>query len=268
MNPWLDRAARAIAIIIGGITARGCLAHETLNICAAPLPPYAYLNQGKPAGIEVDVAHAVFDAMDVPIRIEIAPFARCQRELETGQVDVVFNLSRTPEREAFAYFPQTAVWRISYVFFTNAATKARYDIRSLDDAKKSGLAIGIVRGASYHEEFWKVFPKRDSAVNGGYDSALIPAADTQENFHQLALNHIQLFPQDLVAGQWTAKEAGQTPIWFSTVLFTKDYPNAFSKASTFSDSHYPNIAALVKEYDLRLEAFKKTAQYRALLPNR
>jgi ABC-type amino acid transport substrate-binding protein len=265
MDIRVSNAARALFINLSFIAVRACFAHETLNICSAPLPPYAYLKQGAPAGIEVDVAHALFDPMGVPIKIDIAPFARCQLEIETGQADVVFAYSPTPEREALAYFPKNAVWRISYVFFTNAATKAQHDIRGLEDARKSGLAIGVVRGASYHDEFWKVFPRRDSTINDGYDPALIAAADTQENFHQLVLNHIQLFPQDLLAGQWTAKAAGQTPVWYDTVLFSKDYPNAFSKASTFSNAQYPDIVALMKAYDLHLEAFKKTPQYRALL---
>ncbi len=264
MGTWASKVARAWFFALAGFAARDGLAHESLNICGAPLPPYDYLKDGVATGIDVAVAHAIFDSMGVPFKVDIAPFARCLYELQTGQADVVFNFSETPEREAIAYFPKTAVWRISYVFFTNAQTKAHYNIRGLIDAKKSGLAIGVVRGASYHEEFWKVFPKRDTAVNEGYDPALIAAPSTPESFHQLALNHIQLFPQDLAVGLWSAKEAGQTPVWFDTVLFSKEYPNGFSKASTFSTARYPNILDLVKEYDSRLEAFKKTPQYRAL----
>jgi len=249
---------------MAGFAARDGLARESLKICGAPLPPYSYLKNGVAAGIDVAVAHAVFDAIGVPFKVDIAPFARCQLELQTGQADVVLNFSQTPERKAIAYFPKTAVWRISYVFFTNAATKAHYDIRGLLDARKSGLRIGIVRGASYHAEFWNVFPMRDAMLNEGYDPALIAAPDTRENFHQLALNHIQLFPQDLAAGLWSAKQNRQTPLWYDTVLFSKEYPNGFSKASTFSNARYANIEALMRDYDSRLEAFKKTPRYRAL----
>jgi ABC-type amino acid transport substrate-binding protein len=238
--------------------------HDNLIICSAPLPPYAYLKGGEATGIDVDIAKTLFDAMQVPIKINIAPFARCMLEIGTGQADVVFAISPTPEREAIAYFPKTSVWRISYVFFTNESTKQRIDIRTLEDAKKSKLQIGIVRGASYQKDFWRVFPNREDGVNEGYDHALIAAPDTAENFHQLALNHIQLFPQDLVAGLWTTKMMGMPANYYDTVLFTKEYANAFSKASTFSNAHYANIEALMKDYDTRLAAFKKTAQYRAL----
>ena len=264
MNIRVSSAARGLFIILSCIAGRETFAHDVLHICGAPLAPYVYLKQDIPAGVEVEVAHAVFDAMGVPFKIDIAPFARCQLEIETGQADAIFTYSRTPAREVAAYFPRTSVWRISYVFFTNAATKARYDIHDLEEAKKSGLAIGVVRGASYHDEFWKVFPMRDTQVNGGYDPALIAAADTQENFHQLALNHIQLFPQDLSAGVWAAKAAGQTPVWYDTVLFSKDYSTGFSKASTYSSTRYADIVALMKDYDAHLEAFKKTPQYHAL----
>jgi polar amino acid transport system substrate-binding protein len=240
------------------------IAHDSLNICSAPLPPYAYLKNGVPAGIDVDVAKTIFDDLHVPFKVDIAPFARCQLELGTGQADVVFAVSPTPARETIAYFPKTSVWRISYVFFTNEPTKKHVDIHGLDDAKKSGLQIGIVRGAAYNDSFWKVFPNRSNPVNEGYDPALIAAPDTAENFHQLALNHIQLFPQDLIAGLWKAKLMGQKPVYYDTVLFSKEYSSAFSRVSTFSNARYAGIEALMKDYDARLEAFKKTTQYRAL----
>lgn len=260
----LQFAPLACAIFLQSLFPVSCFAHETLKICSAPLPPYAYLKDGTPTGIEVDIAQSLFGAMGVPFAIDIAPFARCQLQLGTGQVDMVFAISRTPAREAIAYFPKTAAWHISYVFFTNEATKKRFDIRGLEDAKKSRLQIGIVRGAAYHDEFWRMFPNQTGSANEGYDPSLIAAPDTAENFHQLALNHVQLFPQDLLAGLWTAKLTGLPAIYYDTVLFSKDYPSAFSRASTFADAKYANIEALMKDYDKRLEAFRKTAHYQNL----
>ncbi len=264
------RTLAFLALFWSAFASNVCLAldyhdkHDNLAICSAPLPPYAYLKGGEAVGIDVEIAKTLFGAMQVPIKVEIAPFARCMLEIGTGQADVVFAISQTPEREAIAYFPKTSVWRISYVFFTNENTRQRVDVRGLEDAKKSKLQIGIVRGAAYHKEFWRVFPNRDDNVNEGYDHALIAAPDTAENFHQLSLNHIQLFPQDLIAGLWTAKLMGIPAFYYDTVLFSKEYANAFSKASTFSNARYANIEALMKDYDTRLAAFKKTAQYRAL----
>ena len=264
MRTTLRRITLAGALLLQLTAVPNCLAHDTLKVCGAPLPPYTYLKDGAATGIEVEIAQSVFSAMDVRFKVDIAPFARCQLLLATGQADMVFAVSPTPTREAFALFPKNAVWHISYVFFTNADTKKRLDIRGLEDAKRNHLQIGIVRGAAYYESFWKIFPNQEGAENEGNNPALIAAASSQENFHQLALNHVQLFPQDLLAGIWTAKQMGQTALYYDTVLFGKDYPSAFSRASTFSNARYRNIETLAADYDVHLEAFKKTPRYRKL----
>jgi len=262
MRITLRSATFAGVLLMQLPAASNCLAHDTLNVCGASLPPYTYLKDGVPAGIEVEIAQSVFGSMAVPFKVDIAPFARCQLQLETGQADMVFAMSPTPAREAFALFPKTAVWHISYVFFTNADTRRRLDVHGLEDAKKNRLQIGIVRGATYHDDFWKVFPNQVQSNNEGYNPTLIAAPDSRENFHQLALNHIQLFPQDLLAGLWIAQQMGQPAIYYDTVLFGKDYYSAFSRASTFSNARYRNVEALMNDYDTHLEALKKTPRYR------
>jgi len=48
------------------------------------------------------------------------------------------------------------------------------------------------------------------------------------------------------------------------VLFSKPYPNVFSKASTFKSKKYPNIKALMNAYDKELAKFKKTKEFKAI----
>jgi len=250
----LGSVAKFAVLMIAGLGV--CQASEALNICGAPLPPYSYLDNGVPTGIDVEVAKTIFDQLHVPVTINIEPFARCQLELRSGDADIGFAVSDVLDRRNYVYFPKNPVWQISYVFFTNPQTKQRYAIHGLEDAKRSNLRIGVVRGAAYNADFWTVFPGQDKAVNEGYNSALTPAADTATNLRRLDLDYIQLYPQDRVAGIWAA--------YYDDVLFTKDYPNAFSKASRFSNAIYPNIVALMEAYDEKLAAFKKTDKYKAL----
>jgi polar amino acid transport system substrate-binding protein len=243
-------------------------ASGVLNICGAPLPPYAYLDNGRPAGVDVAVAQAVFGRIGVPISIEIEPFARCQEALKIGAADVAFAVSNTASRQAYAYFPKLPVWEIRYVFFTNPATKAAHQVTGLADAKRLNLNIGIVRGASYFDEFWANFPNQSADRNEGYNDALVPAADTTANLHQLAMGHIQLFAQDRIAGLWTAKLAGlPRPPFYDTQLNRKDYPNAFSRASAFSNSRYADIMAVMSAYESELARYKQSPEYAALFAN-
>jgi polar amino acid transport system substrate-binding protein len=240
-------------------------ASEVLTICGAPFPPYSYLDHGVPAGIDVEVAKNVFGQLKVPVTFQIEPFARCQEALKVGAADVAMAVSNKLDRHTYAFFPRTPVWKTSFVFFTNAETKRKYDIRGLDDAKRSKLKIGIVRGAIYDESFWAVFPNQNPNVNEGYHEALVPAPDTAANFRQLEFNHVQLYPQDRIAGLWEMEKAEHSIAnYYDTVLFSKDYFHAFAKASRYSSASYPDILALLHPYDARLAEFKKSDKYRAL----
>jgi polar amino acid transport system substrate-binding protein len=252
-------------LFLASIIAR---ASGVLTICGAPLPPYAFLDNGHPAGVDVTVAQAVFGRIGVPISIEIEPFARCQEALKIGAADVAFAVSNTANRQAYALFPKQPVWQIGYVFFTNPATKAAYEVNSLADAKRFNLGVGIVRGASYFDDFWATYPGQSSERNEGYNDTLVPAADTAANLRQLALGHVQLFAQDRIAGLWSARFAGlPRPPFYDTLLNRKDYPNAFSKASHFSNSRYADITAVMSAYELELARYKKSPEYHALFAN-
>lgn len=247
------------------ITIDRCGAGDSLLICGEQRPPYAYAEQGRMAGIDIEVAKAVFGQLQVPVTFVIEPFARCQAELKQGAADVGMAITNKLDRESYVYFPKNHVWQSAFVFFTNKATMDRYTIRGLDDARRHKLRIGIIRGASYHESFWAAFPGQNPASNEGYNAALTPGADTVANLRQLELQHIQLFPQDRAAGLWEAQRAGRAaPYYFDTVLFSKAHLNAFSKASRFKNDSYANIEALMQAYDAKLAEFKTTEKYRAL----
>lgn len=253
-------------IVAFGLALLASAAHagEVLSICAAPFPPYSYLRNGTPAGIDIEVAKTIFGQLNVPVSIKIEPFARCQEALKTGAADVGLAISNKLDRQAYLYFPKNVVWKTNFVFFTNQTTKREYDIRGIEGAKRNHLQIGIVRGAVYHESFWDAFPGQDSSLNEGYNVALVPAADTAINFRQLQLNHIQLYPQDRIAGLWEARAEHTVPYYYETVLFSKDYLHAFSKSSHYSGARYPNIIVLMNAYDEKLAEFKKTEKFRAL----
>jgi polar amino acid transport system substrate-binding protein len=211
-----SRATAFLLALVAGAAHPG----EVLSVCAAPFPPYSYLRNGKPAGIDIEVAKTLFGQLNVPFSVKIEPFARCQEALKSGAADVGLAVSNKQDRKAYLYFPKNAVWKTNFVFFTNQKTKRKYDIRSIEDAKRNHLKIGIVRGAIYHESFWDAFPGQDPAINEGYNPALVPAPDTATNFRQLQLNHIQLYPQDRIAGLWEARAEHTVPCYYETVLFS------------------------------------------------
>jgi len=63
-------------------------------------PPFETINeQGKPAGISVDLAHALGEYLHCPVRIENIPFTGLIPSLLTGKIDLILSsMTDTPER--------------------------------------------------------------------------------------------------------------------------------------------------------------------------
>jgi len=232
------------------LIAAACLAGaaqaKPLVIVAEDYAPATFMADGKPAGIDVDVAKAVFDHLGVPYEIRLTPLARAWEMLKTGDADVGLHFSISDERAPFVHWPKNAVWIADFVFMTNDATKAAHNLESFDDVKKSGLTVGIINQNAYNPAFWEAFPSPDRA-NQHYFPQLAPASDAQTNLKKLEANHIQLFPFPLILGSHLVKDLHLTGVThYDWVLFSKPYPNAFSDKSTYSDAKYPNIQALMQ----------------------
>lgn len=260
---WRSVQAAALALLMAcaGAHARG------LVIVAEDYAPASFLRDGKAVGMDVEVAKTIFDRLGVPYEIRLVPWARAWHMLKTGAADVGLHVSVTEERAADVAWPKNWVWRADFVFMTNRATKAAYAIRSYADAKAAGLSIGIINQDAYHPSFWEAFPSPKRAAQQ-YHPQLAPAADAATNLRKLALNRIQLFPIALVLGNYLAREDPRLDnvTHYDSVLFSKPYPNAFSRHSDYRDAKFPNIGALMQAYDAELERLKsRPDEYRKLL---
>ncbi|PRC94643.1 hypothetical protein [Solimicrobium silvestre] len=176
--------------------------------------------------------------------------------LKSGQADVGLHVSYTEERAHYVHWPKNWVWKADFVFMTNQKTKAAYPLHNYDDVRRSGLLIGIVYNNAYYPNFWEAFPSPDRA-HQHYDAQLDPATDAATNLRKLEAGHIQLFPTPLVLGTYMIRSMKLANVtYYDWILFTKPYPNAFSDASTYSTTRYPNINALMQAYDLQLARLK------------
>ena len=231
-------------------------------IVAELYPPATFMKGGEAAGIDVDIVRTILDRLGVQYEIRLLPWARSWAMLQTGAADIGLHVSYNDERSRFVTWPKNWVWRADFVFMTNQATKAAYDIRSYDDVRRSGLAVGIVNGDSYHQTFWDAFPSPRRGEQK-YDPQLEAAVDAATNLKKLAVNHIQLFPTPLLVGNYMTRNGEYEGVTrYDWVLFSKPYPSAFSRLSTYSDAKYPNIQALMQAYDAELEKLKsRPAEY-------
>lgn len=100
-------------------------------------------------GGAIEVVKEAFRRMDVDITIEMLPLARGLLMLESGEVDGMFTLYKTEEREKYAYYPEMPVLSRIISFYVRDGSTITYDgnIESMLD-----YSIGVVNGYSYGKE--------------------------------------------------------------------------------------------------------------------
>ncbi len=108
-------------------------------------PPFEMLDeQGKPAGIGVDLARALAASMQRELKIENTPFDSLITALKTGRVDlVVSSMTATPERAESIDFSEPYI-RTGIAILANAKT----DIRGVGDLDRPGRIVVTKTGTT------------------------------------------------------------------------------------------------------------------------
>ena len=108
-------------------------------------PPFETINvQGKPAGISVDLAHALGKSLHRPVRIENMPFTGLIPSLLTGKIDLILSsMTDTPERR------KTIAFSDPYLSIGLAVLgRTGSGLKGLADLDQSGRTIAVRQGTT------------------------------------------------------------------------------------------------------------------------
>ena len=108
-------------------------------------PPFEMLDSsGRPAGVSVDMAHAMSQYLNRPVRIENIPFDGLIPSLKTGKIDVVISsLTVTEDRKKSIDFTDP------YLKMGLAILTAKNsDIQSINDVDKPGHNVAVKKGTT------------------------------------------------------------------------------------------------------------------------
>lgn len=108
---------------------------ESMTFVMEDFPPYIVEDHGRGAGPFPEVVRAVCDAMKIQCTFKLLPWRRAYAMAETGSVDGIFVLARTPEREKLFHFTEL-VFHSSFVVF---ARESAYSYSAPQDL--SGLTV-------------------------------------------------------------------------------------------------------------------------------
>ena len=107
---------------------------------AADIPPFCYEENGRQAGITIDMLREVAKTTGVAFNVRFLPWKRAQIETQSGSDQLIIPLTRTPERE------KRYQWigpMVSYNFVI-VTTSDKQPPRTIEEAKR--MSIGVLRG--------------------------------------------------------------------------------------------------------------------------
>jgi len=116
-------------------------------------PPYEMVDQGQLSGIHIDVINAVATSLGVTVQYEIVPWKRAVVMLQSGAVDAVTYMARTPERERFGIFLEgNRLASTQNAFFRTTAKPFELEYDG-DLQQLKSFSIGVLQGYHYSRAF-------------------------------------------------------------------------------------------------------------------
>ena len=175
--------AIAIVMAIAIATKSCCDAYARgLVLVAADSFPTAYMDDGRPSGILVDVVTEAFKNTGYQVEIRLMPWARCLTEIRSGRVDGIFSVFKLPERNEFLTYTSVPIITQVEAFFVRADAEVKFDG---DFRKLENIRIGTIRGTSYGIKF-------DSALKTGVWSTVEETNSVDSLVGMLVLKRVDL----------------------------------------------------------------------------
>jgi signal transduction histidine kinase len=194
-------------------------------------PPLSYLDGGVAKGFDVDVAKALGEAIGRDIQIELMPWGIAQDQVQTGQRDLVTEMSITEARKRIWDFATPTLSHSFGLFVTNGEV----GIHGIGDLQGKRVAV-TARG----------LPREILGAKPGI--GLIPVVSYQEGFALLKKGAVDAVAADTwVAGYILSKDRIEGVAMAGPPFTTLDYAIAVPKGQD----------ALLREINAGLETLRK-----------
>lgn len=110
-----------------------------LVIACEDFPPYEYLEQGKPAGLSVELVSEICQRLGLTPRFVFSPWTEALASAREGRVMAIMSLSRNPERDQFLVFPDRRLSEERIIAMSRRDSVLR--LQGIDDLAKHRLGV-------------------------------------------------------------------------------------------------------------------------------
>ncbi len=201
-----------IKVAVGILTALAFLAGpvhaQEMMVLTEESPPYNFTRAGHVTGSSTEVVREILRRLGEPDNIQVLPWARSYKLLNSQPNVALFSTTRTPEREDL-FFWVGPLFTVHYGFY--ARKSSRFQIDSLEDAKKVGSI------ATYKDDVKEQLLKSMGFDN--LDSSKSPAS----NLKKLMAGRVDLWLFDNVGVSDIARQQNVDPSELELVWPFKSY---------------------------------------------
>ena len=121
---------------------------ETVRLVADPYPPYQYADGPEIRGVDHEVIAAAFQEEGLQATTTLLPWNECVEAVKTRAADGIFQIQRTPERDAIFLFSDP-LRTARTVFFAGETSRFRFSAEVDPLQTLAAHRLGIVRGYGY-----------------------------------------------------------------------------------------------------------------------
>ena len=239
-----------VMLVIG--SALNGFAQCALSLGWEPWEPYQYKAGDTVTGLDIDLVVSVLERAQCQVTLQEIPWARLLNLLEYGKINLALGASKTPEREAYAYFSQPYRSE-TMALFVRKGEAANYPFQAVEDLANGSFKLGIVREYYYGDRFAELL--NDPA----FKKQVLEADNENENYTKLLKNRIDGFLSDPFATAEGLRQAGLSEqIEMHPVpIHSNDIYVMFSQKSTTLEQ--------VELFNQSLEALKADGTYAEII---
>lgn len=150
---------------------------------ADPFPPYQYYDEaGCLQGSDFETVKDTFERAGFTAEVQLGPWDEIEAAVARGELDAVFQVQKTPQREAaycFSDLLRNAVTEVITGDVNLADGSGLHSaLHSWAEAETRGLTVGVIKNYAYGEDVDRLRPEMKAA----YDSqeALLHAIGARE----------------------------------------------------------------------------------------
>lgn len=226
---------------------------KELSIATDDWPPYEF-KVGDPgneyvSGFSTEVIQAVLKKMNIGIKgkIEQYPWARGEKMVIDGSVDMLFTAATSEKRAQVTHYPTESLMESSWSFFIRKEDEGKLKYDNFDDLK--GKKIGVVRSYSYTPELWAFMEKEKNFEE---------VVGDEINVKKLMAKRIDYIAMDFGNGMALLKKMGLA----DKVVVLKNPIKTASLYAIFSQKTVEKD--FVDKFSAELKEFKKTPEYKSI----